>query len=345
MLRRAWLLVTLVLGGCPLGVSALSVDYPCDDDDDCASPFRCLSGTCSTGAALESDGGVPPLPPDASALDDGGRPLPPGDDAGPVTPPDDDAGPQPGHDAGLPPVDAGPQPCTDVYDEDGDGIGDACDVCPSRVDPSQDDGDGDGVGDACDPRPGTPTESILWFDGFGGSALAEGYAFAGGGSWSLEGGELVQGSDTSDARLWRAGLNASDVVVETAVRFPYLTPTLRATAGPMGRINFNRALACGFGQQDGVIVIGGDPPGVLDLYVIDWLTGDVTSSSQRSADTSPSDSVVRRVTFAARDDDVSCRVLGDATAGVVDEVTSGAAGLRTTRAVAAFEYLLVIRSQ
>ena len=36
----------------------------------------------------------------------------------------------------------------------GDGIGDACDVCPDMYDPDQSDSDGDGVGDACDICPG-----------------------------------------------------------------------------------------------------------------------------------------------------------------------------------------------
>ena len=35
-------------------------------------------------------------------------------------------------------------------DSDGDGYGDACDVCPSTYDPDQLDTDGDGVGDECD---------------------------------------------------------------------------------------------------------------------------------------------------------------------------------------------------
>ena len=51
------------------------------------------------------------------------------------------------------------------HDEDGDGIDDACDVCPHRADPQQLDTDGDGVGDACDPS-NTTSERIVFFDPF-----------------------------------------------------------------------------------------------------------------------------------------------------------------------------------
>lgn len=52
------------------------------------------------------------------------------------------------------------------HDEDGDGVDDACDVCPHVSDPAQADGDGDRVGDACDPQPALAVESITVFDTF-----------------------------------------------------------------------------------------------------------------------------------------------------------------------------------
>ncbi|MBA3456193.1 MAG: hypothetical protein H0T42_24045 [Deltaproteobacteria bacterium] len=49
-------------------------------------------------------------------------------------------------------------------DEDADGRGDACDVCPGDADNGQD-SDDDGVGDVCDPSPLT-RERIAFFEGF-----------------------------------------------------------------------------------------------------------------------------------------------------------------------------------
>jgi hypothetical protein len=42
-------------------------------------------------------------------------------------------------------------PNADQLDGDGDGVGDACDNCPSVSNSTQDDTDNDGQGDACDP--------------------------------------------------------------------------------------------------------------------------------------------------------------------------------------------------
>jgi len=44
-------------------------------------------------------------------------------------------------------------PCDEQADQDGDGIGDDCDNCPSDANNNQQDTDGDGVGDACDSTP------------------------------------------------------------------------------------------------------------------------------------------------------------------------------------------------
>jgi hypothetical protein len=68
---------------------------------------------------------------------------------------------------GTEPADGGPHDVLAMcggHDEDGDGFGDACDVCPTDPDPDQADRDGDGVGDACDPNPDTPGDKLVLFN-------------------------------------------------------------------------------------------------------------------------------------------------------------------------------------
>jgi hypothetical protein len=52
-------------------------------------------------------------------------------------------------------------------DEDGDAVGNTCDLCPPVPEAGGGmDGDGDGVGDACDPHPETAGDEIVSFVGF-----------------------------------------------------------------------------------------------------------------------------------------------------------------------------------
>lgn len=50
-------------------------------------------------------------------------------------------------------------------DHDGDGRGDECDLCPHLSSPTDGDGDGDGIGDACDPEPAIKNPPP-YFNGF-----------------------------------------------------------------------------------------------------------------------------------------------------------------------------------
>ncbi|MEO8842340.1 MAG: thrombospondin type 3 repeat-containing protein [Kofleriaceae bacterium] len=57
-------------------------------------------------------------------------------------------------------------PNADQANEDGDKFGDACDPCPVEANDLPSDPDGDGVADGCDPHPNTAGDKIVVFEGF-----------------------------------------------------------------------------------------------------------------------------------------------------------------------------------
>jgi len=159
-------LVLMVLGGCN---AILGVDHFAVDED---------SGV-TDAEIVEKD-----------AAQDG----PPASDASSDAPIDGDGDRDSDGDDVLDPVDnCVGVPNKDQRDHDGDSRGDVCDGCPHLMGVAAD-RDGDKVDDLCDPRPDTPGDSIMHFDGFyeDGNALPDGWTAATGeaNDWQVRNGEL-----------------------------------------------------------------------------------------------------------------------------------------------------------
>lgn len=101
------------------------------------------------------------------------------------------------------------------HDEDGDGIRDACDVCPHIADPAQADSDGDRVGDACDPEPTNARQTIVFFDGFEGTTVSAAWTNLSG---VVTGDQLVLDARGTQAKeIFRAITPTDDLFVLGAV--------------------------------------------------------------------------------------------------------------------------------
>lgn len=106
------------------------------------------------------------------------------------------------------------------HDEDGDGVDDGCDNCPTYVNAGQMDEDGDTLGDACE-EPGDPElfSNIIGFDPFTSHATSPGLEWeVWGGTW-LGSGDSVSGTSMPlGGNYWCPTLVGQPLAVESEFR-------------------------------------------------------------------------------------------------------------------------------
>jgi hypothetical protein len=146
--------------------------------------------------------------------------------------------------------------------EDGDRFGDACDPCPPIADDAPADSDGDGVGDSCDPAPATPGDRIVRFDGFHRSL--DGWRETG--SWTIEDGAVVSvgngqvASLTIPAPTGRASIRTAFRVDALHGAFSY------SGIGAIDQLGTNTGIACHAFRMStganrlGLVDMAGGPP-------------------------------------------------------------------------------------
>jgi hypothetical protein len=244
-------------------------------------------------------------------------------------------------------VDAGPDGkpeagCvgTTMHDEDGDGIVDSCDNCPTVANADQADvgevnagGNPDRVGDACDPRPANGGESILLFDPFTSGNI--------GSEWQIYGGTWQAGADTiaetatgTVQELDRVGFpSTSDYLVETLVTLDAL-PTSESRATLVFRMNPSSHNGWGCAVMKNVLIFSA-------------ITNGESGESNPPSVAIPAPQVGSRyrIQTGGYGNNIYCMLpnSGHAVPRTHTSYPSGVPGLRSYAAASTFAYLLVYK--
>jgi hypothetical protein len=227
------------------------------------------------------------------------------------------------------------------HDEDGDGVLDGCDNCPSVPNADQTDQReiaagfaADGVGDACDPRPSLAGDAIVLFDSFVSVQIGTDWSVYAG-TWQSRTDTLVETATSDSQQIDRITFpSAIDYLVETRFTLDAL-PTIDSRATLAFRMDtlLHNGWGCAVSNRS-----------LLAVSTI--VNGDQGEMNPPQTAIPPPQVGDRfRIQAGAHGMNVFC-LLPD-TGQRVDRTSlrnpNGVAGLRTHQAAATFEYLLVYR--
>jgi hypothetical protein len=221
------------------------------------------------------------------------------------------------------------------YDEDADGAGDPCDRCPHvAAGPSGEaDGDADGVGDACDPDPADGDDAWISFEGF--NEPIPGWSLDAG--WQVQGGQLRSPDDPT--HLGRA--LHPDVLTDAQVVARFTITQVDPAAGSLYR--------------SAAVVTASDGTSEYRCIIRDTVTAAANGAVLRDNTTLQMSALGGSVlgaptTIRLEDQGATLDCRGDSAGGRTwalqqadGTIASGRVGVRVQHAVAAFDYVAVIR--